>query len=49
LIGRAVVETAREVMRSISLLRELGKIRWTGGGGGGQSPPTPAPAAPATT
>jgi hypothetical protein len=46
LIGRAAVETAREVMRSISLLRELGKIRWTGGGGG-DKPPTPAPAAPA--
>jgi hypothetical protein len=47
LIGRAVVNTAHEVRRSISLLRGLGKLRWTGGGGGGQNPPTPAPAAPA--
>ncbi|MFZ8858933.1 MAG: hypothetical protein ACO2PP_00270 [Thermocrinis sp.] len=47
LIGRAVVQTATEVMRSISLLRELGKLRWAGGGGGGYNPPTPAPAAPA--
>ena len=44
LIGRAVVQTATEVMRSISLLRELGKLRWAGGGGGGYNPPTPAPA-----
>jgi hypothetical protein len=44
LIGRAVVQTAMEVMRSISLLRELGKLRWAGGGGGGYNPPTPAPA-----
>jgi hypothetical protein len=46
LIGRGLVQTAKEIGRSISVLSTLGKLRWTGGGGG-QNPPTPAPAAPA--
>jgi len=46
LIGQGLVQTAKEVRRSISVLSIPGKLRWTGGSGG-QSPPTPAPAAPA--
>jgi len=46
LIGRAAVQTAREVIRSISLLGTLGKLKWAVRGGG-TNPPTPAPAAPA--
>jgi hypothetical protein len=46
LIGRAVVQTAREVIRSVSLLGTLGKLKWAVRGGG-TNPPTPAPVAPA--
>ncbi len=47
LIGSAVIQTAKEVVRSISLLGGAKKLRWTGRGGGGDKPPTPTPAAPA--
>jgi hypothetical protein len=46
LLGHGIINTAREVMHSISLLRGMGKLRWAGGGGGGDKPPTPAPASP---
>ncbi len=47
LISSAVIQTAKEVVRSISLLGGFRKLRGTGRGGGGDKPPTPTPAAPA--
>ncbi len=47
LIGSAVIQTAKEVVRSISLLGGFRKLRWTDRGSGGDKPPTPTPAAPA--
>jgi hypothetical protein len=47
LLGSGIINTAREVRNSTSLLRGMGKLRWSGGGGGGgDKPPTPAPASP---
>jgi len=52
LIGSGVINTAREVMHSISLLRVLDKLRFrfpkgdgggSGGGGSGGPPPVPPP------
>ncbi len=47
LIGSGVIQTAKEVVRSISLLGSAKKLRWMDKGGGGDKPPTPTPAAPA--